>query len=87
MIPEAKEGLDILLCQTIKYLYAVADDYGMNSEQICDTILYLRNCFPDSSAILYLLLKNDYAVTHVEMVENMMTEIYYLMAAYYEPES
>lgn len=59
----------------------------MNSEQICDTILYLRNCFPDSSAILYLLLKNDYAVTHVEMVENMMTEIYYLMAAYYDPES
>jgi hypothetical protein len=35
--------------------------------------MYLKGCYPESGAVLYLLLTDEYAVTHVEMVEILMT--------------
>jgi len=46
----------------------------------------LKECFPESSAILLLLLTDNYAVTHVEMVETLMTEIYLLLSAAFPDE-
>jgi len=43
--------------------------------------MYLKECFPQSVAILLLLLTDDYAVTHVEMVDTLMTEIYFLLSS------
>lgn len=70
----------------VKYLKQVRYDYKISAEQLCDTIVYLKSCFPESAAILLLLLTDDYAVTHVELVETLMTEIYLFLSAYFNEE-
>lgn len=73
LLPESRESLDYLLMNSIKYLKLVSYDYKLTPESICDSIMYLKGCFPECGAALLMLLYNDFAVTHVEMVETIMT--------------
>lgn len=87
IIPESKEALDLLLVKSIKYLKSVAKEYGIEPQQISNSILYFKESFPESSAILFILLLDDYTVTHVEPVEALMNEIYLFLAAHFESKS
>ena len=82
--PECKEHVDRILLEIMWYLKRVTKDYQLKPEEMFSTIYYLRECFPDSSVILYLCLCDSYTVTHFETMPFIMGEIHLFLSAFYE---
>ena len=81
---ECKEQLDKVLLEMVRYIKKVSGDYDIKPQQMSETIVYLKDCFPDSGIILYLCLIDGYMISHFECMDFVMNEIHGLLSAFYE---
>ena len=82
--PSAREKLNCLLIDIVRYLYSVRLEYKMQHKDISNSIFEMRQYFPQASCFLMLLLLDEFCVAHAGYSDSILHEIFMFATAVFD---